>query len=143
MAAKRKKAAKTESMQPESDRAEAAPDELRQIAEPTVEPESAPVKGAPAESGKEEINEDLPVKPAPRRRMPKIHDEDGCHCYDSSFPKGKLPPPPILLARELEESERPKPKTGKDGLDKAMEILDEYYEGVPLRDPKYDQSRED
>lgn len=154
MAAKRprKKGASTDALKPEEQKAEAQPGALEQIAEPSVEPAPGPTLGAPKDSGKEEINEDVAHKPAPRRNIPKQrhsgrdshdHNEDACRCYDSPYPKGKLPPPPVLLARELEESERPKPKTGKDGFDKAMEMLDEYYEDVPVRDPRFDQTRED
>ena len=91
-----------------------------------------------------ELNEDATTKTPPKRRITK-HDSDndaeGCHCYDSTFPKGKLPPPPPL--KMLEPEDKPTPKKGKDGLDKAMDILDEYYEGVPVRDPEFDMSRED
>jgi hypothetical protein len=92
-------------------------------------------------------NEDVPMRPAPKLpRFKQGHDNDndaeGCHCYDSSFPKGTLPPPPNLRPRELEEDEITKPKKGKDGVDLAMETLDEYYEGVPLRNPNVDHGGE-
>jgi hypothetical protein len=106
--------------------------------EPTAEGRETTPENADAVDA---ANEDVPMRPAPRKNLPHI-DEDACHCYESSFPKGKLPPPPDLLRRELEESERPKPKHGKDGVDKAMEILDDYYEGVPLRNPNVDHGGE-
>ncbi len=115
--------------------------------EPTAEDRE--VEGESA-SAVIEANEDMPMRPAPQRNKPRLQhghntdqDAEGCHCYDSSFPRGKLPPPPILQARELEEDQKPKPKTGKDGIDRAMEILDEYYEGTPLRDPNVDHGGED
>lgn len=146
----RKKVTKTDKLKPEMEKAEPVPGSQEQIEEPSVEPDSEPIGETAPETGKEEVNEDVPIRPAPRRNIPRMHsdhkndkDAEGCHCYDSSYPKGKLPPPPILRARELEDSEIPKPKTGKDGVDKAMEILDQYYEDVPLRNPRVDHGGED
>jgi len=91
----------------------------------------------------------------------KLTDEEGCHCYDGTYPAGPLPPPPILKKIEHEDDEekseekkdeekkdekgkkKGKGGNGKDGIDKAMQILDEYYEGVPLRNPKFDHGGED
>jgi hypothetical protein len=97
------------------------------------------------ENTTEEMNEDAFVPPPSKKKLPHAHpsdkDAEGCHCYDSTFPKGKLPPPPIL--KKLDVEEEPKPKHGKDGIDKAMEIIDEYYEGTPLRNPNVDHGGED
>jgi hypothetical protein len=147
----RKKVTKTDKLKPEMEKAEPVPGSEEQIKEPSVEPEQeSQLESSVETNSKEEINEDVPVKPLPKRNIPRMHDShrndkdaEGCHCYDSSYPKGKLPPPPILRARELEDSEIPKPKTGKDGVDKAMEILDQYYEDVPLRNPRVDHGGED
>jgi len=70
-----------------------------------------------------------------------LTDEEGCHCYDGTFPKGKMPPPPIL--KKIDVSQEQTTNKQKDGIDKAMQILDEYYEGVPLRDPTVDHGGED
>jgi hypothetical protein len=146
------KAAKTDNLAPEMEKQEPVQDSIEQIREPSVEPqlESQLESKIEAQDSIEEINEDVAIKAPPKRnipRFPETHksdkDAEGCHCYDSSFPKGKLPPPPILQRRELEDAEMPKPKQGKDGIDKAMEILDQYYEGTPLRDPNVDHGGED
>jgi hypothetical protein len=123
----------------------------------TMPRKKAPLAPEPTEEGRitdtadavDAANEDVPIRPAPKKNLPRFkqgHDNDndaeGCHCYDSSFPKGTLPPPPNLRPRELEESEIAKPKKGKDGVDLAMETLDEYYEGVPLRNPNVDHGGE-
>lgn len=148
----RKKAAKTDNLAPEMEKQEPEQDSIKQIREPSVEPQEEPSLDSDieAEESQEEINEDVAIKPAPKRNIPRFHeshpsdkDAEGCHCYDSTFPKGKLPPPPILQRRELEDDQLPKPKHGKDGIDKAMEILDQYYEGTPLRDPNVDHGGED
>jgi hypothetical protein len=90
-------------------------------------------------------------KPHPQERH--LTDEEGCHCYDSSYPKGQLPPPPVftkldippeLLEAEKKQAEKHATKGAqKDGIDKAMEILDAYYEETPRRNPHIDHGGED
>jgi hypothetical protein len=54
------------------------------------------------------------------------------------MPPYDLPTPPPLKRIEHDD-ETEKPKKGKSGIDKAMDMLDEYYEGTPTRNPNYDQ----
>ena len=58
----------------------------------------------------DDMNEDIPFKPAPDKNLPELHN---------------LPEP------EVEEKKPSK----DDKYDKAMKILDDYYKGVPLRNP--------
>ena len=51
---------------------------------------------------------------------------------DDSPPKEGLP----NLGKEVEHEEKKK-GSKKDGVDKAMDILDEYFEGVPPRNERF------
>jgi hypothetical protein len=58
----------------------------------------------------DDMNEDVPFKPAPQKNLPPLHD--------------------------LPEPEKENHKAGKkDKYDEAMKILDDYYKGVPVRNP--------
>ena len=50
--------------------------------------------------------------------------------------------PPKITPREVPEDEQEKRKE-KDGMDKAMDILDEYYKDTPERNPNFDHGGED
>lgn len=106
-----------------------------------------PKKEDPADPGREP---EQPVEQSAHKKSThKLTDEEGCHCYDGTYPSGPLPPPPVFKKIEHPEEEKEnkdaskKDRKKKDGLDKAMEILDEYYEGVPLRNPRVDHGGED
>jgi hypothetical protein len=79
-----------------------------------------------------------------KRTTPEHHDEDG-HCeINEDMPLRPLPTDNLPQLKKLDVEEQPtkpvkkgKSKTNsklnnKSGVDKAMDILDQYYEGTPL-----------
>lgn len=71
-----------------------------------------------------EINEGIPTKPLPKEGLPQFKE---------------MQPDP-----ELEESKTKsdKVKAKRDGMEKALEILDEYYDETPKRDIRFHHDEE-
>jgi hypothetical protein len=70
-------------------------------------------------SAHEDMNEDLPSTAPPAQGLPPIK------------------------RREVEEDEKIKKSKKKDGMDKAVDMIDDYYKDTPKRDPSYDHGGED
>lgn len=75
-----------------------------------------------------EINEGIPTRPLPTKNLPQMHG--------------------IMEVEKEPESKPRNPKTNlsnkpkRDGMEIAMEILDQYYEGTPIPDPRFRQHEE-
>lgn len=76
-------------------------------------------------------------KTAPAPEPPEEQREDDTGGLAEDFPSEPLPTKglPVVTTIEVDEAERKATRESGKGLDKALEILDEYERGVPPRNP--------
>jgi hypothetical protein len=78
-----------------------------------------------------ELNEGIPTRPLPTKGLPQMHGVMEVEKEPESKKHSKNPGA---------NKETAKPK--KDGMQIAMDILDEYYEGTPAPDLRFRQHEE-